>query len=251
MARIVRRLLDPPHDCPYLPRRVATLDLAVLVDVTAEELGGLVERGWRRFGPTYFRPVCEGCQACVSLRVPVATFRPTRSQKRARRLASHLTRTVARPIVDEERLALYARWHAQRETRRGWEPSGLNAERYGFDFAFDHPAVREVAFRDPEDHDRLVGLGIVDEMPDALSAVYFFWDPEHAPSSLGVAQLVWMIEEAAVRGLRYVYLGYWVADCASLAYKARYGPHEVLVGPPGLQTSVWKLAVAPSDETPH
>ncbi len=250
MARIVRRLLEPAHDCPYLPNRTAMLDVAVLVDVSADELGLLLERGWRRFGPAYFRPVCEECDACISLRIPVASFTPSRSQRRARRLAASLTRTVGVPVVDEERLALYARWHAQRETRRGWEPTRLTAERYAFDFAYDHPSVSEVTFRDPADGERLVGVGIVDDVPDALSAVYFFWDPEHAPPSLGVAQIVWMVEDAAARGLKYVYLGYWVAECASLAYKARYHRDEVLVGAPGLQTSVWRLAEAGSSDTP-
>ena len=251
MARIVRRLLEPPHECPYLPGRTAVLDVAVLVDVSSDELGVLLERGWRRFGPAYFRPVCEACDECVSLRIPVAGFTPSRSQKRARRLASALTRTVGVPVVDDERLGLYARWHAQRESQRGWEPSGLTAERYAFDFAFDHPSVREVTFRDAADHNRLVGVGIMDDVPDALSAVYFFWDPEYAPPSLGVAQIVWMMEDAAARGLSYVYLGYWVAECASLAYKARYQRHEVLVGAPGLQTSVWRLVPIVADDGPR
>ena len=251
MARIIRRLLEPPHEGPYLPGRTAVLDVAVLLDVSSAELGVLLERGWRRFGPAYFRPVCEACDECVSLRIPVAGFTPSRSQKRARRLASALTRTVGVPVVDDERLALYARWHAERESQRGWEPSGLTAERYAFDFAFDHPSVREVTFRDAADHNRLVGVGIMDDVPDALSAVYFFWDPEYAPPSLGVAQIVWMMEEAAARGLGYVYLGYWVAECASLAYKARYQRHEVLVGAPGLQTSVWRLVPTLADDGPR
>lgn len=223
------------------------LDVAILVDVSAAELGVLLERGWRRFGPAYFRPVCDDCSECVSLRIPVATFVPSRSQKRARRQASRLTRTVGVPVVDTERLDLYARWHAQRETQRGWQPSGLDAERYAFDFAYEHPSAREVTFRDPDDGNRLVGVSIVDEVPGALSAVYFFWDPEHAPPSLGVAQIVWMVEEAAARQFPYVYLGYWVEACGSLAYKARYNPHEVLIGPPGMQGSVWRLAPQPNE----
>jgi arginine-tRNA-protein transferase len=100
------------------------------------------------------------------------------------------------------------------------------------DFAFPHPSVREVAFRDPASDGRLVGLGIVDEVPDALSAVYFFWDPERAPASLGIAHIVTLIDDAAARGLAYVYLGYHVAACPSLAYKGRFQPQESLVGRP-------------------
>ena len=134
--------------------------------------------------------------------------------------------------MDDERLALYGRWHRQRETAKGWDPTEIDPERYAMDFAFPHPAAREVAFRDPADGDRLLGLGIFDEMPHAMSAVYFFWDPALAPSSLGVANVVTLVEEARNKGHQHVYLGYRVLGCASLVYKARYGPHELLVGRP-------------------
>jgi leucyl-tRNA---protein transferase len=238
MARLVQRVLEPPHPCVYLPEREAQLDLRVMVDVTSAELEALLERGWRRFGPVYFRPACAACDACVTLRIPAATFEPSKSQRRARRASEGLSRTVGRPVVDDERLALYARWHAAREAARGWEPSLLDAERYAFDFAFDHPSVREVAFRDGT---RLVGLGIVDETPRALSAVYFFWDPDTA-SSLGTAHIVRLVEDARARGLGHVYLGYHVEGCASLAYKARFRPHELLVGRPDVRaTPRWSV----------
>ena len=165
-------------------------------EVTAVELEAMLSRGWRRFGPVYFRPACASCGECVTLRVDVGSFAPSKSQRRAARNAASLKRVVSVPIVDDERLALYHRWHAQREAKRGWDPSELDPERYATDFAFPHPAVREVAFRDGSDGDRLVGLGIYDETPNAMSAVYFFWDPERAPASLGVANVVTLIEDA-------------------------------------------------------
>jgi arginine-tRNA-protein transferase len=232
VARVLQQLVEPPRACSYLPDREAQLEIRVQVDVTAAELEAQLARGWRRFGPIYFRPACVGCGECVTLRVDVAKFVATKSQRRAVKNAARLRRVVSRPIVDEERLALYHRWHAQRETARGWEPSGLDTERYAMDFAFRHPAAREAAFHDPEDGDRLVGLGIFDETPRALSAVYFFWDPTLAPASLGVANVVTLIDQARRQGLAHVYLGYRVLGCASLVYKSRYAPHELLVGRP-------------------
>jgi arginine-tRNA-protein transferase len=243
VARLIQRIAEPPHECIYLPDREASLDIQIMVDVSPEELGELLEHGWRRFGPVYFRPACAACEECVTLRIPTATFRPSKSQRRARKNAARLTRAAGKPVVDQERLDLYARWHAQRERARGWEPSPLDDERYSFDFAFEHPAVREVTFRDPEHEGRLVGLGIVDEVPDALSAVYFFWNPEHAPPSLGTAHIVTLVDDARERGLAYVYLGYRVAGCASLAYKGRFGPHELLDGRPDPRAlPVWRRA---------
>jgi arginine-tRNA-protein transferase len=232
MVRLLDQFREDPHACSYLPEERASLDVRIAVDVSAHELGELLSHGWRRFGPTYFRPACAACQACVPTRVPALTFRPSRSQRRARRQAAGLVRVVDTPRVDRERLELYARWHRDREGQRGWEAADIDEERYAMEFAFPHPAVREVAFRDPADDNRLLGLGIVDEVPGALSAVYFFWDPVHAPASLGTAHIVRLIEEAAERGVAHVYLGYRVDACPSLAYKGRFQPQEALGGSP-------------------
>jgi arginine-tRNA-protein transferase len=230
VARLLQQLVEPPHACSYLPEKSAQLEVRIQIDVTPAELDEMLARGWRRFGPVYFRPACEACEECVTLRIPTADFTPSKSQRRARRNAEPLARSVGTPIVDAERLALYRKWHAHRERERGWEESTLDAERYAFDFAFPHPAAREVTFRD--DQARLVGVGICDETERALSAVYFFWDPELAPPSLGVANVVYLLEDARRLGKEHVYLGYRVEGCASLEYKSRFAPHELLQGRP-------------------
>jgi arginine-tRNA-protein transferase len=231
---VLHHLVEPPRACSYLSDREAQLEIRVMDDVTVEELDALLERGWRRFGPVYFRPKCVGCGECVTLRIDVQRFHASKSQRRAVKNAAGLRRVVGVPVVDDERLALYHLWHSQREGARGWEPSDLDPERYAVDFAFPHPAAREVAFRDPEDGDRLVGLGIFDESPRAMSAVYFFWDPERAPASLGVANVVMLVADARAKNLPHVYLGYRVLGCASLVYKSKYAPHELLIGRPEL-----------------
>ena len=203
-----------------------------MIDVEPAELEGMLSRGWRRFGAVYVRPLCNPCMGCVTLRVPAATFAASASQKRAAKKAATLRREWAAPRVDAERLRLYAAWHAQREVARGWDPSTLDRQRYAQDFAFPHPSAREVAFYDDAAGGRLVALGIVDETPNALSAVYFFYDPARARDSLGVANVVLLIEDARRLGLAHVYLGYCVQGCASLEYKDRFRPHEALVGRP-------------------
>jgi leucyl-tRNA---protein transferase len=241
MALSLQHFVEPPHPCPYLSDQQASLEVRVAVDVSSEEFDAMLRRGWRRMGPHYFRPACPACSACVPTRVPVAGFQASRSQKRARNLSARLRRIVDTPRIDRERLDLYARWHRDRERARDWDEAPLNDADYAITFAFPHPSVREVAFRDPADGDRLVGLGIVDDVPSGLSAVYFFWDPEHAPSSLGTAHVVRLIDEAATRGLPYVYLGYRVDGCASLAYKSRFQPQESLTGSPAeREPSIWR-----------
>src|SRR5579884_2310920 len=177
--RLLERIVEKPHSCTYLPSRQASLEVQVMLDVTPAELEAMLEHGWRRFGPMYFRPACSGCGECVSLRVVTERFSPSKSQRRAARACASLRRVVGRPIVDAARLDLYARWHAMREDVRGWEPNPQTRERYAIEFAFAHPAAREAAFYDdgaagPDGRPRLVAVGLFDETPHALSAVFFF-----------------------------------------------------------------------------
>src|SRR6185312_5567020 len=151
--------------------------------------------------------------------------------------AARLRRVVGTPLVDDARLALYGKWHRGREEARGWEANAQTRERYALEFAFPHPCAREVAYYDDAAVDergdpRLVGVGLYDETPRALSAAFFFHDPEYAHLSLGTANVLGLIDEA--RGAPvprpHVYLGYRVAGCASLKYKGAFRPHELLRG---------------------
>lgn len=232
MARQLQQFVQPVEPCSYLPDRNARLETRVLLDVTPAELEHLLARGWRRFGPLYFRPVCEPCRECVSLRIPLDQWSPSRSQRRALRHLSRLRVEVARPSVDEVRLALYRRWHSLREHDRGWKPSPLDAESYGLEFAFAHPSGRELAWYDG---DRLLAVSLVDETPSAASAVYFYYDPELVPHSPGVANIAWTAQWAKDRGRRHLYLGFRVLGCASMGYKARVAPQELLHGSVGLE----------------
>jgi arginyl-tRNA--protein-N-Asp/Glu arginylyltransferase len=238
--RLLERIVEKPHSCTYLPSRQASLEVQVLLDVTAAELEAMLERGWRRFGPMYFRPACAGCGECISLRVPVASFSASKSQRRAARACASLGRVVGKPVVDAARLDLYARWHAMREDVRGWEPNPQTRERYAIEFAFAHPAAREAAFYDGA---RLVGVGLFDETPHALSAAFFFYDPDYARLSLGTANVLSLIDDARATGREHVYLGYRVEGCASLSYKATFRPHELLKGRPSMREGpVWTPA---------
>ncbi len=241
MARQLKHLVEPARACSYLPNERASLEIRLLLDVSSAELDAMLERGWRRFGPCYFRPACEACFECVTLRVPVATFAPSKSQRRAAKAASRLRRIVGRPIVDDERLALYSRWHASREASRGWDSNEIDAERYALDFGFPHPCAREVSFYDDDAGGKLVGLGICDETPRAMSAAYFFYDPDYGHMSLGTANVVLLVEEAKRRAASHVYLGYRVEACASLRYKAGFRAHEILIGRPSFgEPPVWR-----------
>lgn len=220
-----------PRACSYLPNRLAALEHRVLLDVSPEKLEPMLIRGWRRFGPAYFRPACSDCDECVSIRIPTAAFRPSESQLRALRRGKRFTLAIGKPKTDLERLELYQRWHALRESVREWDPSPLTPREYQFQFAFPHPSGFELTQRDEEG--RLVSVSLLDITPNALSAVYFFYDPAIARLSPGIANVVRCVELARARGIAHVYLGYRVIECPSMKYKARFHPHELLRDRPG------------------
>src|SRR5437660_2678075 len=180
--RLLQHRIAGPEPCPYLPGLSSTTETMLMTGVSPVELERLLERGWRRFGPVYFRPVCGACSECISVRVPVEAFKPSPNLKRVQRRGSKLRVEVTAPQVDDERLALYRRWHASREEERGWKPDRIGAESYAMQFCFPHPAAREFSYWDGEE---LVGVGIADETPLSLSAVYCYHDPEREKLSIG------------------------------------------------------------------
>jgi arginine-tRNA-protein transferase len=226
------------YACDYLPGERAAIECRVMAELEPEDLEALLERGWRRFGPMVFRPACRACAECVPLRIGVATFHPSRSQRRARNRSAHLTVEMAPPRVDDERLDLYARWHRGREKERGWQHVPVDAEEYARNFGVGDGCAREVLYRDAG---TLVGVGICDETPTAYSAVYFFHHPDYARLSPGVNHVLTLIERARQDGKSYVYLGYRVMGCPSMRYKAAYLPHELLDARPGSEErALWR-----------
>lgn len=241
MARLIRHFIEEPRQCSYLAHERASLEYRLMVDVTPTELESLLLRGWRRFGPAYFRPACRTCDACESIRLDVHRFQPTPSQKRALRRTRRFRIEMAKPHIDEARLALHARWHRTREEARGWEPTHLTEDEYATQFAFPSSTGREVAWYDG---DTLVALALADVTPNCFSAAYFFYDPSIARLSPGVGNVMLSVEMARELGCQHVYLGYRVADCPSLTYKGRFRPHEILEGRPGMnEVPVWREVV--------
>jgi len=239
-VRLLQHRIAGPEPCPYLDGISSTTETMLMTGVTPAELDELLDRGWRRFGPVYFRPVCATCEECVSVRVPVATFAPSVNLRRVSRRAAHIRLEVGEPQVDDDRLALYRRWHQSREAERGWKPDRIGFESYAMQFCFPHSAAREFSYWDGEE---LVGIGIADQTPKALSAVYCYYDPGRASLSLGTYNVLRAIEYAHHHRLDYVYLGYRVEACASLQYKGRFQPQERLRGRvDGPQPARWEPA---------
>ena len=218
--------LSMPHPCSYLPGRMSTI---LFVDpqrlLSDGEYGAFVRRGFRRSGDLVYRPHCQGCNACVAVRVPVRAFQPTRGQRRVwnRNRDIEIVEKPAR--FDSEHFDLYRRYQAGRHPESGMNDA--DPQKYlGF------LASRQVdsTFFEMRAAGRLLGVAVADVLPDGLSAVYTFFDPNVPQRGLGVFAVLWEIAETARRGLDFLYLGYWIAEAAKMSYKTNYRPLEALMG---------------------
>jgi arginyl-tRNA--protein-N-Asp/Glu arginylyltransferase len=238
---ILKRFISEPSRCGYLPQEIAILEHLMLQGVSPPELEQFLERGWRRFGMVYFRPACTACNACVSLRVPVHRFKPSQSQSKVLR-RGRFRLEVGRPAITAARIELYNRWQAKQGALRNWNNEPIDAERYFLEFAIPHPAAREFAFYDDTAGlQNLIAVGLVDETPNALSAVYTYFDPDYARFSPGTLCILRQIEYANEKDKRFVYLGYRVTDCASSRYKSNFRPHQLLTTRPGMdEAPAWE-----------
>ncbi len=220
-------ILDHPSRCGYLPDRDWRLEYQYAIEFSAGEYAERMLRGWRRFGRTLFRPRCEGCDACRPIRVDVARFRPDRSQRRAARAnRDDLRMEVADPAAGPEQLDLYRRYHAHQEVAKHWPSRSDEGPEDYHDSFVDNPfPTREWRYYLGN---TLVGVGHVDDLPIGPSAITFIHDPAHRDRSLGTWNVLALIDHARERGQPHVYLGYHVADCPSMAYKARFVPNQTL-----------------------
>lgn len=221
-ARATER--SDPHPCGYLPSETATLEFTLAPDLTGAEYESLMEKGYRKFGMQVFRPVCASCSECRAIRVPADDFMPSRSQRRALKKFASLSVETGPVRADSERLDLYARYHEAQAARKGWPLSRKSRRDYVMAYELNPIESVEISVRD---QGALVAILIADLTPNAFSAVYHFTDPAPRYDSLGTFVILQSLLLARQMGKRYVYLGYYVAGCGSMAYKNRFLPHEI------------------------
>jgi arginyl-tRNA--protein-N-Asp/Glu arginylyltransferase len=241
--------LEAERPCSYLPAETASLEYRISTGLTPYRYGELLIRGWRRHGLMLFRPKCPRCTQCRSLRVPVAAFRPSKSQRRAFQRNSSIESRVRPASVSPDHVALYNAYHADMAERRGWRPQAVTAEDYAQSFlSGGYELAAEIQYFDSG---RMIAVGLIDLTPVGMSSVYFYHDPACRKAAIGVHSILVELEYCRAHSVPHLYLGYWIARCPSMAYKSNYDPHELLeryVGDNELPD--WRLA-GPSPPADH
>jgi arginine-tRNA-protein transferase len=185
----------------------------------------LSQQGFRRSQNVLYRPSCAECSACLSARIDVSAFTPTKSQKRVIRRNKHLDRRATSPWATEDQYDLFRTYLDTRHADGGMADMDV------FEFAamIEETPIRSRVVEYTEE-DKLIGVCLTDVFGDGVSMVYSFYSPEHVRNSLGTYLILDHIQIARDAGLPYVYLGYWVPGSQKMGYKANFSGLEVFTG---------------------
>lgn len=234
--------MTAPHSCGYLPGKIERKVFTHLIGRRAPHINDLLtQAGFRRSQTIAYRPACEACRACVSVRVPVDKFLPTRTQKRVFENNRDLVGEQKSNIATSEHYSLFRDYLASRHPDGGMMDMSVLDFSLMVEDSHVETDVIEYRRRGPDTFingrgtGALIATALTDVLADGLSMVYSFYDPNEATRSLGTFMILDHIERARKRGLPYLYLGYWIAGSRKMDYKARFMPQERL-GPNG-----WEL----------
>ena len=216
-----------PQPCPYLEGRMERKLFTALQGENAARLNdSLSSQGFRRSQNVLYRPSCADCAACLSARISVAAFSPTRSQRRTLKRNSDLTRRATSPWATEEQYDLFRRYLDSRHADGGMADMDV------FEFAamIEETPIRSRVIEYTEEDGGLAGVCLTDVLKDGVSMVYSFYTPDRPQDGLGNYIILDHIDIARAAGLPYVYLGYWVPGSPKMGYKAKFSGLEVYMG---------------------
>ncbi len=218
----LRFFTTPAHDCSYLAGEKAnTLFVDPLAHIDTDVYSALSAVGFRRSGSHIYRPYCQQCNACIPVRVPVAHFKPRRSQKRVLHANKNLRVRKLRPRLTDEYYRLYERYINARHGDGDMFPPDIEQFR-----SFLVDGRSEAMFIEYREHNQLFAIAVVDQLNDGLSAIYTFFEPEFESRSPGVFAILDLIQQTRALGLPYLYLGYWIKQSQKMNYKMDYQPME-------------------------
>jgi arginyl-tRNA--protein-N-Asp/Glu arginylyltransferase len=214
------------HPCSYLEDETAsTVFLSPKQTINRALYSQLSEYGFRRSGAHIYKPLCADCKACVPMRIPVALFMPSRSQKRTWRRNADITIHMTDSVDTDEHYALYERYINQRHQDGDMYPPS-RTQFQSFLSSEWHSSCNYEFRKDG----KLIAVSIADTMDNGISAVYTYYDPAEDKRSLGSFAILFLVREAKKHHLNSVYLGYWIKNSNKMNYKSAYRPLEIQSG---------------------
>ncbi len=225
--------------CSYIDGLEQTMHYKIIENCSSSHTTELIERGFRRFGKMYFRPICSTCQECQSIKIDVDNYIFSKSSKRVIKKAKNLKSYIQTPTLSQEHLDLFEKYHKHMKEKKGWKYQQTTADHYYNSFVNGHEDFGyEVLYYD---ENKLIGVDLIDILEDGISSIYFYYDPDYSHLSLGKLSLLLQIKYAQQSNKKWIYLGYYVKGCPSLDYKAEYKPYLTLQGRPSQESMyIWQ-----------
>lgn len=215
--------LSPSHTCDYLPGEVSQ---SAFIDPDTEMTAALYEYllslGFRRSGKFVYKPYCDNCQQCIPCRIPIASFKASRSQKRVLKQNSDLSIQLVNASFNQEHFDLYLKY--QKFRHKGGSMENFDAAAYK---DFICTSVAKCQFIETRLGDKLLAIAVTDTFEKSFSAVYTFFDPEYTKRSLGSYSILKQIEVAKKQNKDYLYMGYYIKKCQKMSYKCNFKPIEM------------------------
>ena len=225
--------------CSYFDNEISDIRYRYMNYCTKEDYQKRLERGWRRFGKIHFVPECQNCNKCVSMRIDVKNFKFSKSHKRVLAKNKDTKLYIRKPTVTQEHLDLYNKYHNFMQDKKSWPETSINFDEYYRSYvAGDLSFANEFIYiRD----DNLIGVALVDILPQAISSIYCFYDHDYSDLSIGKFSILSQIVLAKELNIPYIYLGYWIKDHLSMGYKVAYKPFEILLNRANLdEVAIWE-----------
>lgn len=218
--------LEEDRKCSYFEDKLSDIRYRYIYSCSTLSYQNMLERGWRRFGRMHFVPECKTCDKCVSMRIDVKNYKFSKSEKRVIAKNKDTKLYIRQPSITMEHLNLYDKYHRFMNDKKDWPYSPIEVDDYIKSYV-DGKEEYSKEFLYVRD-DKLIGVALVDILPEAVSAIYCYYDHAYSDLSIGKFSILAQIKIAKELNIPYIYLGYWIKEHFSMGYKEAYAPFEIL-----------------------
>lgn len=230
--------LEEDRECSYFSEQSSDMRYKYMHSCSTSQYQAMLERGWRRFGKMHFVPECKTCTKCISMRIDVKNYKFSKSEKRVINKNKDTKLYIRPPSMTLEHLSLYDKYHKFMNDKKGWPYSAIEPEDYKKSYVESKEEyAKELLYMKD---DKLIGVALVDILPNSISSIYCYYDHDYSDLSIGKFSILAQIKIAKELNIPYIYLGYWIKDHYSMGYKESYQPFEILINRPNLfEETIW------------
>ena len=218
--------VENSRECSYFDNEISDIRYRYIKNCSVDDYQNMLEHGWRRFGRMHFVPECKSCTKCISIRIDVANYKFSKSEKRVLAKNKDTKVFIQPPSISVDHLALYDKYHNFMSKKKNWTYSPIEPIEYSRSYVEGKSSFTKefLYMRD----NKLVGVALTDVLPKSISSIYCFYDHDYDNLSIGKFSILAQIKVAKQLKIPYIYLGYWIKKHFSMGYKESYQPFEVL-----------------------